>query len=332
MRGLVRPEMANNPNILSWWTSAHDDVLRQAIKQSLWYWHFYVRDGILAITDSAIIDKWKKNDPACQRGVGTGAWYNVLEYFAYARAQQVGLSKYLRPPKWKTCPLCKNRFLENSLPEPLAKRLGFQRLDYCSPCLAKRLLQNTGSDRLSADEVKSYLARLSSILQAIPHQGFGEGPEDLLYLEMKQRLSVLHLLADKPSTRHVKKLFTSWLRALIDANVLDNGTRKTGRGTMCVAKDGHTCYSLAEKTIDDFLHDHGIRHTKEPSYPQSNYRADFEIKGCFIEYFGLAGDTSYNQRIQAKQALAKDAGINLIAIYPKDLINRDWLARTLLSI
>lgn len=101
---------------------------------------------------------------------------------------------------------------------------------------------------------------------------------------------------------------------------------------MCLAKDGHTCLSLTEKTIDDFLCDHGIPHTKEPSYPGSKYRADFEVKGSFIEYFGLAGEPSYDQRIKDKKALAKDAGINLVSIYPKDLINRDWLIRTLLAI
>ena len=101
---------------------------------------------------------------------------------------------------------------------------------------------------------------------------------------------------------------------------------------MCLAKDGHTCYSLAEKTIDDFLYDHGITHTKEPIYPGSKYRADFEVKGSFIEYFGLAGETSYEQRIQTKETIAEELGITLVAIYPKDLVNRNRLAKTLLSI
>ena len=37
---------------------------------------------------------------------------------------------------------------------------------------------------------------------------------------------------------------------------------------------------------------------------------------CLVE---LAGDASYDDKTLAKQALAKDAGINLVAIYPKDL-------------
>lgn len=332
MNSLVRPEMANNPHILSWWISAHDDLIKEAMNRWEWYWHFYVKDEVLARTDPATIERWIKEDPACQRGIGKGAWYNVLQYFAYARAEKIGLSKLVRPGKWKTCPLCNVRFLESSLPEPLARRMGVQRLDYCAPCLATRILQSTGNDQLSPEEVKSYLHQLSSILESIPHQGFGEGEDDILFLDDDKRLAVLRLFSRKPRTRLVKKLFNSWLQALIEAEVLEDGTRNAGRGTMCIAKDGHICYSLGEKTIDDFPSDHGVPHTKEPHYPDSNYRADFGINGFLVEYFGLVGEPSYDRKTNSKLALAKETGINVVAIYPKDLVNHERLTRLLLSV
>lgn len=332
MQGLVNSSMAANPHILKWWTDAHDELIRKQIVQWQWYWHFYIKDEILRITEAEVIEAWKRQDPACQRGIGTGAWNNVLEYFAYARAKEIGLNDLLRKPQWKRCPICENMFLENSLPEPLARRLGINGLDFCAPCLASRILQNTGKDNLTKEEVKEYLKSLSSLLQVIPHQGYSEGADDLLYLSFKDRLAAFQLFTNKPTTLLVKKLFSSWLHALIEAEILEDGTRKTSRGTTCVAKDGHVCLSLAEKTMDDFLYNHGIPHTREPRYPGSNFRADFEIKGNYIEYFGLAGNREYDKKIKAKEKIAKNASINLISVYPQNLIDTAWLTKTLLSI
>lgn len=332
MKGLVDPKVVSDPFILKWWSSIHDELIRKLIEKWQWYWFFHITEEVVKNTDAKIIDAWKREDPACRRGVGKGAWYNVLSYFAYARSLDLGLSDCIRKPRWKRCPLCSEMFLENSLPEPLAKRLGVNRLDFCAPCLKTRILQNTGNDSLPKEEVKNYLTKLSSIIQAVPHQGYGEGIEDLLFLNDEQRLAFLRLAANKPKTRHVKKLFKSWLHALIEADILEHGTRRTSRGTTCLANDGHTCYSLAEKTIDDFLYFHGVPHEREPTYPNSKYRADFLIKGVYIEYFGLAGNSAYDKKIKAKSDIARLNGIRLIAIYPENLINMRWLRKTLLEI
>ena len=332
MQGLVRPSMANNSFILKWWKPEHDEIIKRLITEWQWYWYHYITGEVVKYTDPTTIEKWKKEDIACRRGIGSNAWYNVLEFFAFARADQLGFSQSIRKAKWKTCPLCKEQFLENSLPEPLAKRFGVNGLDFCAPCLTPRILQSTGNETLSKEEIKQYLQQLSKLLDCVPHQGYSEGDEDLLYLNYDERLAVLQLLSNKPKTKHVRKHFNSWLQALIESGVLEDGTRKTSRGTMCLAKDGHTCLSLAEKTLDDFLFNHGIPHTREPHYPGSNYRADFDVKGVFIEHFGLAGNESYDQKIEEKKKIAKDAGIRMIPIYPKNLLNTDWLGKTLLSI
>jgi len=110
----------------------------------------------------------------------------------------------------------------------------------------------------------------------------------------------------------VKTLFGSWLKALIEAEVLEDGARRTSRGTQCLAKDGHVCLSLGEKTIDDLLHSHGITHEKEYPYPERDFRADFLVDGVFIEYFGLTGDPDYDAKTRLKQRICKKHEIKLI--------------------
>jgi hypothetical protein len=140
-------------------------------------------------------------------------------------------------------------------------------------------------------------------------------------MDSQQILAVLQVLQRKPRVNRVKELFGSWLQALIEAGVLDEDARRTSRGTQCVAKDGHVCFSLGERTIDDFLHARGITHDKEPSYPETNYRADFAVNGILIEYFGLQGDPDYDNKMKEKQEICKKYDMSLISIYASDLVN-----------
>lgn len=87
-----------------------------------------------------------------------------------------------------------------------------------------------------------------------------------------------------------------------------------------VAKDGHTCDSLAEKIIDDYLFEKGIEHERTIPYPGGIYNADFKIGNRLIEYFGLTGEHKrYDELRMIKQKIAKDLKLELIEIYPKDL-------------
>lgn len=117
----------------------------------------------------------------------------------------------------------------------------------------------------------------------------------------------------------------SWLEALTLAGILE-GTRATPRGTMCLAKDGHLCRSIGEKTIDDWLYDRGIEHEVEPRWPlHSEYnpnglkRADWKVGEIFIEYAGLMGDDAYEKRLLGKQRLAESFDIELIILKPEHL-------------
>ncbi len=169
-----------------------------------------------------------------------------------------------------------------------------------------------GLETLSREQILHDLRDLSDILQRVPVQDFGRGPDDLQGLDFQERLALLQVLGRKPTVRCVKTLFGSWLKALIEAEVLEDGARRTSRGTQCLAKDGHVCLSLGEKTIDDLLHSHGITHEKEYPYPERDFRADFLVDGVFIEYFGLTGDPDYDAKTRLKQRICKKHEIKLI--------------------
>jgi len=134
------------------------------------------------------------------------------------------------------------------------------------------------------------------------------------------KFKVLTILKQEPSMKRVKSIFKSWLKALIVAEILEDNTRKTIRGIQCIAKDGHVCLSLGEKTIDDILY-YRIVHSKEPSYPEGNYRGYFKIGDIIVEYFGLVGNPDYDKKIEIKRDIAKRHNINLIEIFPEDLID-----------
>lgn len=136
-----------------------------------------------------------------------------------------------------------------------------------------------------------------------------------------------------PSSTHMEEGFGSVLGALSAAGVVD--TIKGTFGTRCVAKDGHICNSLAELLIDDAMTDAGIKHIKEASYPSSSdtktrMRADWLVGKSFVEYFGLAGQPDYDNKIEKKRATAQLFGLNLIELYPTDLNNLPCLIATII--
>ncbi len=226
----------------------------------------------------------------------------------------------MRKPIRRTCALCKHDFAEDSVRFTFIKRLGIDQIDFCEPCLDNTIFASVGK-RITREEVLVYLRELTELLQRIPPQDYGDGEQDFLAMTTEERLSVFQLIKNRPSKGAVKEIFGSWLHALIEAGVLEDGTRRTSRGTQCLAKDGHICMSIGEKTIDDFLHIHGISHDKEPKYPESNYRADFQVGNVFIEYFGLAGDPDYDKKIAIKQEICKKHKIKLVALYAADLVS-----------
>jgi hypothetical protein len=314
-------------NIARWWTAEHDELMKRLIDQ--WQWHWF-----LALTETAV-----SMAPPFQKGVlvafqeedrgEVGVWYNKIMKFAITRAENIGLTSKIRAARWKVCPLCNEKFVEDSLPAPLTKRLGMDHLDFCAPCLKKIVYQGTGNKNAPREQIMEYVRDLTQVLEQIPHQGFGEGISDFDGMDSEYRAAVFRVLQRKPSTERVKILFGSWLQLLIEAGVLEEDARRTMRGTQCVAKDGHVCLSLGEKTIDDFLAAHEIAHDREAEYPESSYRTDFVVNGIFIEYFGLQGDSDYDNKTKAKVKICKAHDVELISIYPADLANLSKLEKKL---
>ncbi len=111
------------------------------------------------------------------------------------------------------------------------------------------------------------------------------------------------------------------------------------RGTAIPAVDGHPCGSMLEKTVDDFLHRHGIQHIREPSYPRdpelnaNGFSADWELAdGTLVEMWGMPDEPAYAEKMVTKRTLAKAYAIPLLEIFPPD-VNRlraifaDFLSR-----
>ena len=123
-----------------------------------------------------------------------------------------------------------------------------------------------------------------------------------------------------------KENYDSWFALLVDAGIFKEGVRRLPRGTICLAEDGHTCLSIAEKTIDDWMFRNKIKHEKEPKYPRNKdinpkqlLRADWKVGKIYIEYFGLKGNIDYDEKILLKKELVVKAKLELIEIYHKDL-------------
>lgn len=127
----------------------------------------------------------------------------------------------------------------------------------------------------------------------------------------------------------------SWMEWLQLAGHLADGTRGA-RGTASIASDGHSCRSLFERSIDDFLSRTGIAHEVEPHYPwddefnTTGLRADWRLAdGTFVEAFGMDSQ-KYLDKVERKYALAERHQIRLIALAPRDLarlpeVFADWM-------
>lgn len=175
------------------------------------------------------------------------------------------------------------------------------------------------------NKLGTLLKSLVDILGFIPERDFRDSFLYLKNLNKNKFEDVIKTLNEMPSYNlGYKEIFGSWLQALDAAGVLEGGVRKTSRGYICLAKDGHECRSIGEKVIDDYLFSHNFVHEHEPHYPgERQFRADWKVGVYFIEFWGLKGDEDYNIRMEEKKAVAQQYQIPLIEITFEDLINLD---------
>jgi len=311
--------------IPDWWEQIHDNLIARQIIEEQWVWYWGISEKIEKITPKDVLDNWRMNASLAN----PSRFATRLMEIAEERAEYIGLRNSIRKAEWRICPICHNAFIEDSLPYPIIRRLGINQLDFCSPCFCEAVFLNNPNNGLSKSKIIVYLNDLTNVIGRVPTQDYGTGMNDFLELTTEERQKVFEVLKGRPTLRRVRKVFGSWLNALIQAGILKDGVRKTSRGTQCIAKDGHVCLSIGEKTIDDYLYGHNISHEKEVNYPECGFRADFSISGSFIEYFGLCGDPSYDKKIAAKIATCQKFGILLIQVFPEDLASSRKLEKKL---
>lgn len=309
------PEHAQNELILAWWSADHDEYLRGLIVEHGWAWQAHVNQDSIEDLDPRSFQQWEKEDPLCKEFVP----YGVMNRFITARVPGIGLDELLPEPWTSVCEGCGFKFDSRSL-EPKLMDLSYGRI--CNVCLYRAFVSD-GDHHVSIEAICGWIRDLVSTLERVPPQAIISNPKALLPPEddLDRRVRTLALVGQKPAVVRVRELFGGWLQALTAAEVIDEAGLRTSRGTRCLAEDGHVCASYGEKTIDDLLHRNSIEHSREPRYPGTNYRADFQIADRFVEYLGLAGNPEYDEKTRLKRKIAKENGITLIEILPKDLVS-----------
>jgi len=222
--------------------------------------------------------------------------------------------------KGRKCDICKHKYRLNRIGiavQNIYLPIVHANL-YASICPECLCTCQVGDRELDASEQLQRLFNLYLYTNRIPPQDYGS----LLYLynSKEQIVSLVQQFQVLWPAEYFRMHFGSYFAALIKSGILPKGTRRMRLGTMVLADDGHVCFSLVEKDIDDLLFRNGIWHHKEVPYPESDYRADWqiEIKGSiyFLEYFGLMSNPDYARKAKSKLDVAAKHNIRLIALYP----------------
>lgn len=308
--------------IRSLWDSNCDKLLAESVAKFAWDWSLYFEK---MIRDYLSPDMLKTLNRASN---------NDQNLFLFSEKRLFELGIEIPEPSLLKCAGCGINFMNWSVDPRLGERVGYKIL-FCQDCYYKASygLGNPSADK---DTMLEQLSIISNIIGTVPNSSFLRNLK-LINLSEDNQVTLIKTLLAMPSYEKFVDEFDSWLQALILAGVLEGGVQRTPRGVRCIANDGHVCNSLAEKTIDDWLHVRNIQHEKEPVYPYhvhlnpSRMRADWKVKDVLIEYAGLMDDPTYATKMKTKQDLAKNFGISLIVLEPEDILDLEIKLETLLS-
>src|ERR671922_167576 len=231
----------------------------------------------------------------------------------------IWFEEYCRPT---TCALCGNSFRTIDLPDWVYFGAnGFKRC-----CFQCRIVEAPKKGDM-ASLVPAFVEACGFIANADAH------PINYAFtsrLAVSQWVRIMVAYAKMGGVEHAKETFGSWFAALAETGALPHGVLATARGIRCLAKDGHTCHSLDEQQIDNWLHENGLEHEREPVYPHhpalnptGRRRADWKVGESYVEYFGLVGDSAYEKKMDEKILLAQECNISMMAIYPSDIASLD---------
>jgi hypothetical protein len=139
------------------------------------------------------------------------------------------------------------------------------------------------------------------------------------------------ILASIPKRSNIKPLFETASHFFHYAGLEDLVPKGKGRGVRSISRCGHLCLSMGEREICEFLFSKKIPHAKEPLYcdhPNGStafgaMRGDFLVGDVVVEFAGLAGEESYDEKMASKERLALEHDISLIIVTQKDLLSLD---------
>ena len=327
--GLTESELALARRI---WDGGCDAIVTELADKYAWDAPWYIGDAISKYLPHQRLEWFKA---ACERA-GTHVWYNLLMYYGQVRLMEMGIK--FREARLLNCAACGKRFLESSISPSVARRVD-HRIHFCASCYEKALFATPERKRrrMSQAEMLKRVGLLAAALEGVPTAALVKGG-DLRGLSEEKQSDTIKALLDMPDYQTYVDTFGSWLKVLILAGILEDGTQPSLLGTRCIAQDGHECYSLAEKTIDDWLSARGIAHQKEPAYPYdpqlnpTGMRGDWRAGVVFIEYAGLMGEPEYAAKMELKRELCDKLGVALIIIEPEGVLSLDDRLRLLVEL
>ncbi len=318
--------------VRQFWDSECDRIVRKLAQRYAWYVYTSFRlvdDAIGQYLPAATLESFQE---ACEAN-GHYSPAAVRDYGSI-RLHQMGIR--VREPHLLECRGCGRRFKEWSVGAETAARLSYDIL-FCNTCSRIAVWRVDCVDAASISDVimLERLAEFAAATEMIPLAHHIKTPE-LADLTTEKKTAAMRALLAMPSLEAYQQRFGPWLNALIMAGVLEDGTHRTARGTRCIAQDGHECFSLGEKTIDDWLSSRGIAHEKEVLYrhdfhlnPSGQMRADWRVGDTLIEFAGMMVDPEYAAKIEAKRELASKSGLALIIIEPEHMAALDTKLRHL---
>jgi hypothetical protein len=296
----------------------------------------------IGVTDSGTlsVDLPKRPPSLIRRGYPVYEGDELLGTFgkqieSFRRASFIanrGMSEYVgrlgltRPFDQMACALCSSLFWPQSLHPSDIARVGPPR--YCFEC---HRLRSDVWRKIPLDLATRRTCALRGI--ELVHELTGMFP----FKDLK-RQSISHLepeLRDKwflaqifMPDRSAGELFGSWDTMLTEAKSIGFRPRRGRGGYVSASKCGHLCYSLGERTVCDQLHEMGVTHQKEPTYPShkglnpaERLRADWLVGDVWIELAGYPNDPTYMKKLMLKQDLAIELDLNHLILMPSDLRN-----------
>ena len=125
------------------------------------------------------------------------------------------------------------------------------------------------------------------------------------------------------------KRFGSFVEAIYKAGMTPRSEKKVLR-----TEKGNLALSGYEFKFLKFLEKYNIRFYKEEMYKKyikgfnKGYKFDFTLhidnKVLFVKIFGITGNKNYDNKIKEKIKLCKENNLNLLSLYPNDIINNNF--------